>query len=179
MRASHHRLTDIAGGRRAAWTSCPLFENAGIRLGAADARQVENRRLPATNMDTAERLTVADAYEYYPISYRQLSFSFMLPPNNVIKLAPRSSHPYLNYGVYDILRIDRKLVKPALRLEQRYIFAIGQLVQLTEEQVQAFEFINDETFDRMRAQLNKMKLDFGMRIPSWTKRVQRFLTALP
>jgi len=113
-------------------------------------------------------------------SSRQLLFLFMLPTRtSVVRFAPKASHIYLDYGVYDMFRDVPHVALAAAKLEAKRVHVLGQLVQLSEERVRAFSFIDDGIIATMREYLAPLGLDFGMRIPSWYRTFKRYLAVTP
>jgi hypothetical protein len=98
---------------------------------------------------------------------------------NVVRFAARRRIPYLDFGVYDTFQHIAGAKAAALKLESREIFVIGQLVQMTEEQVRSLAFVDDEALRLMKEELAAMGLGFGCRVPSWTRRYQAFLAIAP
>ena len=104
----------------------------------------------------------------------------MAPPTNVVRFAPRHTHAYLDCGIYEVLRSDPRLVKVAEALEAEHIYVLGQLVQLSEERISEFDFLDASTREILRNYLiDTTGLNFGMRIPSWSRRVHHLIAGLP
>jgi len=110
----------------------------------------------------------------------QLRFSFMRPTRPVVvRLAPRASHAYLDYGVHDMFRDMPELASVARKLEYNDVYVLGQLVQLPEERLRAFPFINDEVIQNLRRRLVPLGLDLEMQIPSWYRKFRHLLKVSP
>jgi hypothetical protein len=121
--------------------------------------------------DTTRRISAIDC---------QLTLPFAMPQRpNIVRFLPRHQYSCLAYGVYDTFENVPEAAKAAQQLEANHIFLIGQLVQLTEEQVRAFPFMNDTIIRVMKDELEVAGLGFGTRVPSWNKRFRTVLAALP
>jgi hypothetical protein len=96
-------------------------------------------------------------------------------PSNVVRFAPRNRHAYLNYGVYDVLRDVPSAAKAGLVLQQRGVYLLGQLVQMTEEELLSVPSIDAPAIEGMKDRLGKIDFGFGMRIPSWNRNFRDFL----
>jgi len=105
----------------------------------------------------------------------------LAPPrrSNIVRFAPRHRYPYLDYGVYDTFRSVPEVAKAALKLEANQILLLGQLVQLSEEQVRAFSFMKEDTLRIMKVELAAMGLGFATRVPSWNKRLDSLVSVAP
>jgi hypothetical protein len=91
-----------------------------------------------------------------------------------VRFVPRNRRVYLDYGVYDTFRNLPEVAKTALKLEAKGFNLVGQLVQLSEEQVRAFSFIDERTLKRMKDHLAKVAFCFGMEISFWNRSRQLF-----
>lgn len=114
------------------------------------------------------------------ILHSQLPLPLIQPTRPVVvRFAPRSSHVYLDYGVFDMFRDVPGLSGAAMKLEANDIYVLGQLVQLPEERLRAYPFITDRIVSVLRAQLAPLGLDLGMRIPSWYREFKHLLKVCP
>jgi hypothetical protein len=104
-----------------------------------------------------------------PVDHSQLRFSFMenSTPNNIVQYVSQPRQMYLDYGVYDTFRDEPGLVNPSRKLERQGIRLIGNLVQMSREELATFSFLDADTLDQMEAQLALAGLRFGMNIPWW------------
>lgn len=74
----------------------------------------------------------------------QLTLPFAPPhPLNIVRFVPPHRRGFLDYGVYDSFRNVPGAGHAAHQLEAMRIYLVGQLVQLTEEQVRAYPFMDD------------------------------------
>jgi hypothetical protein len=104
---------------------------------------------------------------------RQLTLPFDPPRRpNVVRIVPPIRRAFLDYGVYDQFCEEPKAARAALKLESSGVFVLGQLLQMSEERVRAFPFINDAALETMKANLKKVDLCFGMRDPQWNRRMR-------
>jgi hypothetical protein len=100
----------------------------------------------------------------------QLSFLFMNRTQSVVvKLVPRDKLFMLDFGIYDLFRNVACLTKFADRLERVHIYAVGQLVQMSEADLREYSFVSDETITAIKDELSKSRLSLGMAAPSWTR----------
>ncbi len=81
--------------------------------------------------------------------------------------------------MYDTFQHIAGARKAAVKLETNEVFVIGQLVQMTEDQVRAVPFMDDETLRLIRDELAAMGLGFGYRVPSWSRHYRAFLAIAP
>ena len=110
----------------------------------------------------------------------QLTLSLTSPQRpTVVRFVPRHRHPYLARGVYDTFCDVRGAEKAALKLEANRIFLVGQLVQLSEEEAGAFQFMDQDTLRIMKDELAALGLGFGTRVPSWNAEFKSLLSMMP
>jgi hypothetical protein len=166
---------------------CPtLYSLAGISLPIHERPAISERYLASFASYSASQprllTTGRRGTDNIPIAFKfcQLHLPFTnARPQAFVRLAPRSSHIYLDYGVYDTFRDVPRAAKAARKLEANRIYVLGQLVQLTEDQIREFHFIDNETIEVMKRHLATIKFSFGMRIPSWYSEFKNFLAVKP
>jgi hypothetical protein len=101
----------------------------------------------------------------------QLSLPLMMPPPPaVLRMTPSHRHPYLDHGVYDAFKTVPTVVRAAMKLEKHGILVLGQLVQMSEDDLRSYAFIDDVIIAEMKAHLAAIKLGFEMRAPAWNRR---------
>lgn len=96
----------------------------------------------------------------------------------VVRLIPPRRNVYLDYGVYDVFRRVPGAARPALRLQKNGILLLGQLVQLSEEEVRAMAAVNDDMLSRMKRHLATIDFGFDMRAPAWEREYRAFTAAI-
>ncbi|UGY07436.1 hypothetical protein [Bradyrhizobium quebecense] len=99
----------------------------------------------------------------------QLSLPLKPQRPTVVRMVPGHRYAYLNYGVYDAFKTVPSVAGAATRLERRGIFVLGQLVQMSENDLRGYGFMSDEIISDMKAHLATVKLGFGMRAPAWNR----------
>ena len=62
--------------------------------------------------------------------------------------------------------------RAALRLEDEGVHMLGQLVQMSAEDVRRYSFVDDRAFSAMEGRLAEIDLCFGMRYPAWNRRMR-------
>lgn len=161
-----------------------LFQRAGLTLteqAAGSASETLQSYLAAVAPQHAILIHSSDT----PIDFEhrlplQLPLPFKTPERPaVVKLAPKASHVYLNYGVYDVFRDVPILANPAVRFEANDISLLGELVQIPENALRTFSFVTTEVVSELRRHLSQLGLDVGMSIPSWNRDYRRLLGASP
>jgi hypothetical protein len=98
--------------------------------------------------------------------------------NNVIDFPPSERFDYLTYGVYDTFRGNPLLKKAGLKFERHGYYVLGQLVQLTEDRVRAFSFLDSAILCQISEHIRPLGLRFGMYLPTWNRRF-KYLPNLP
>ena len=88
---------------------------------------------------------------------------------SVVRLAPRNCYSYLNHGVHDVFKTVPSVTHAAIKLERRGIFVLGQLVQMSEDDLRRFPFLNAAIVEDMKSHLATVNLAFGMRAPAWNR----------
>jgi hypothetical protein len=101
----------------------------------------------------------------------QLSLPLSPPRRpNVVRLVPPLRRAFLDYGVYDQFYDLPGAAKAALKLEENGIFLLGQLLQMSDDAILAFPFMNETILETMKKDLARFDLSFGMRHPAWNRR---------
>lgn len=119
-------------------------------------------------------ISVTDKSDHF--GGRQLSLP--LEPSHrpgVFHIVPAIRRALLDYGVYDQFRDIPDAAGPALRLEYNGVCMLGQLVQMSEEALRCYPFIDDCALTAMKANLAKFDLCFGMRHPAWNRRMKNMV----
>jgi hypothetical protein len=110
---------------------------------------------------------------------RQLALPLQpIRSSNVVRLVPRTRLEHLGYAVCDIFFNVREARAVARGFAKQKVWYVGQLVQLTSEQVKAFPFMTDELYEILEAKLKEHKLGFGCLVPSYN-RSRRDMPMLP
>jgi hypothetical protein len=161
-----------------------LFSVGGVVLPQLLSPKLEQRiqlyfsAVSMSNTELLRFLLVFDSTDVIALSDFQLRLPLSEPiPPSLVRLAPKYRHAYLDYGVYDTFRDLPRLAGAALNIENRGVYVLGQLVQMSEEKVRAFPFMSDTILADMKKHLAIIDFGFGMRIPSWNEKV-RGLVAL-
>lgn len=97
--------------------------------------------------------------------YEQFRFEFM---NEVVTLIPRSHHGYLDIAILDFFRSDRALFNLARRVSySRGLSYIGELVQLSREQLAPFALYDQRYLDRLEGELSNVNIGLNARAAGW------------
>jgi hypothetical protein len=157
-----------------------LFSNVGIMLPFQLTPRL-NSKIHSYLSRASSRPILLEVHRHYDFGGdNQFPFAFAAPtPTAVIKFAPRASHVYLDYGVFETFRDVPLVALAAAKLEAKRIHVLGQLVQLSEQRLRAFSFMNEIIVTKMREHLAPLCLDFGMCIPSWYRSFKHHLTVCP
>jgi hypothetical protein len=103
----------------------------------------------------------------------QLDLPLPVPQRpQIVRIVPALRRAFLDYGVYDQFCEVADAARAALALEKSGVYLLGQLVQLTEERMLAYPFVDSAILAAMKSNLAKIDLCFGMRHPAWTRRMQ-------
>jgi hypothetical protein len=90
--------------------------------------------------------------------------------SNIVHLVPRPHHICLDYGIVDLFRSEGPEVKKAThQLRGKNIIYLGQLVQLSEEELLGYSFMDRAILQTMREALTKYGFKFGASIPWWNR----------
>jgi len=89
--------------------------------------------------------------------------------SNVVSMPSRRAVRWLDYGVFDMLRDCGPARAAAIELEENGVYLLGQLVQLTRDDISLLRHVTDPGIDAIEAELATMGLRLGMNIPSWTR----------
>jgi hypothetical protein len=99
-------------------------------------------------------------------------------PSNIVRLVPRTRLSHLGYAVCDLFCNVPDARKVARGFAKQKVWYVGQLVQLSPEQIKAFPFMTDELYTILEAKLKEHKLGFGSLVPSYN-RSRRGMPMLP
>jgi len=168
--ASNHGLSDLAS---------TLFSHVGVDFpllrGGPGPSQVQCY-MAATGRSFL-LLSANRRKDYNPTATYalQLSLPLMVSSNaTVLRIAPRRRYAYLDYGVYDVFRDLPLAAGPALRLEAKGVSILGQLVQLSENEVRTLASVDEETIDAIKRRLALVGFGFDMRVPDWNREYRKF-----
>lgn len=104
----------------------------------------------------------------------QLTLPFEFPPPSTpVHIVPALRRAFLDYEIYDIFHDIPDVARAALRLEKKGVRMLGQLVQMSPEDVRRHSFIGDQAFAAMEARLAEIDLRFGMRHPAWNRQMRK------
>jgi hypothetical protein len=90
-------------------------------------------------------------------------------PPNIVRLLRRDRYNFLDYGVHDTFYDVPEAAAAALKLEREGIYVLGQLLQMVEDDLRAFSFMDEASVSAMKRRLATIDLTFGMRAPAWNR----------
>jgi hypothetical protein len=116
---------------------------------------------------------VSDAQTVVTFPDRQLPLPLELPRRpSLARIVPAIRRAFLDYGVYEQFRDEPESFDAALQLEKSGIYMLGQLIQMSEDQLRAYSFINDRVLQSMKANLARFDLGLDTRHPPWNRRMK-------
>lgn len=100
----------------------------------------------------------------------QLCFSFMdLPPSKVVRLVPPRLQQWLSYTLKDLSASEPELADTVRQLERSGVTYLGDLVQMSEDQLRALPFMSEQSLAGIRTFLSRARLGFDSALTRWNR----------
>jgi hypothetical protein len=114
-------------------------------------------------------LWVEDTIQHHFIA-DQFPLPFMTPKRpQIVRLIPKTRYGCLDYGVRAFFSESPSAAKLARKLETKGILYLGQLLQMSEDDVRATGTGDQAAIDAMKRELGRAGLGFDTRAPDWTR----------
>lgn len=158
--------------------SLPLFKFAGTYLPTYSVRDQRAYKLINYTKDLAQRslhrivFDFLNDFDNQEKRAEQLCFTFT---RRIVYIVPKSRHGYLHLKIIDFVAADAALRRFAVRMAHDEIEDLGQLIQMSSEQVLPYLCNNRAYLARLELRLKQFRFHLGSYAPSWQPKTMRLL----